>query len=275
MPLCDGGKATYLNKAYICVSKSDLMFKILIRINLMMKYISVFGMAKGLAAFLQTQSGKGEAVFSVGASKHPIHLRRSTSDIDVFNQVFLVQEYKWPMPQTPGFIVDCGANIGLTSIYFARNYPHAQIIAVEPEETNFEVLKRNARGYTTIECVQSGIWNKDTFLKVEDPSAEKWEFTFRETDQAAGATPALCIGTILKRYNRKEIDILKIDIEGSEREVFSSNFEDWLPHTKTIMIELHDNMKKGCSRAFFSALLKYDFSFDVRGRGKTLICTRN
>ena len=61
------------------------------------------------------------------------------------------------------------------------------------------------------------------------------------------------------------IDILKLDIEGSEKEVFSAGFENWMPKTKVIIIELHDAMKPGCSRAVFAAVNKYNFSFNIKG----------
>ena len=56
-----------------------------------------------------------------------------------------------------------------------------------------------------------------------------------------------------------------LDIEGSEKEVFSTDFENWLPKTKVIVIELHDAMKTGCSRAVFAAVNKYNFSFNFKG----------
>jgi hypothetical protein len=59
-------------------------------------------------------------------------------------------------------------------------------------------------------------------------------------------------------YNKKHIDLFKIDIEGAEKEVLSENNE-WLSRTKILIIELHDKKKKGCSNAFFSALSGRNF----------------
>jgi hypothetical protein len=69
------------------------------------------------------------------------------------------------------------------------------------------------------------------------------------------------------------IDILKLDIEGSEKEVFETGYEHWLPKINILIIELHDKMKKGCSRAVFNAISKYDFSFDIKG--ENIIFTNN
>ena len=77
----------------------------------------------------------------------------------------------------------------------------------------------------------------------------------------------------MQQFNMPHIDVLKLDIEGSEKEVFEENFEKWLPLTKVLIIELHDEMKKGCSRAVFNAMNKFDFSFDTKG--ENIIFTNN
>jgi hypothetical protein len=59
------------------------------------------------------------------------------------------------------------------------------------------------------------------------------------------------------------LDVLKLDIEGSEKEVFEKNVEEWLPRTKMLIVEVHDNMRKGASKALFAAISKYDFTFSM------------
>jgi FkbM family methyltransferase len=252
-----------------------MLLKLLLKISLLIKYIRAFGFLLGMGNFLQTHLARGEASIRLPGLKQTIYLRRGTSDIAVFNQVFLVEEYKVSLKESPRFIVDCGANVGLTTVFFRLMYPEAFIVAVEPEASNFAMLERNTSKLDSIHCLRAGIWNRDTFLRVENASAEKWEFTFLETGNQPGAVKAISITSILQQFDRKEIDILKMDIEGSEQEVFSTNYESWLPKVKAILIELHDSIRKGCSSSLFRALLQYDFSFDVVGKGKTVICKRN
>lgn len=59
------------------------------------------------------------------------------------------------------------------------------------------------------------------------------------------------------------IDILKLDIEGSEKEVFESNYAYWLPRTRAIFLEMHDQMRKGASKAVFKAISEFNFSFSM------------
>jgi hypothetical protein len=68
----------------------------------------------------------------------------------------------------------------------------------------------------------------------------------------------------MREQNWNSIDILKVDIEGSEKEVFELNYENWLPKCKAIVIELHDNMKQGTSKSVFKAISQYNFSFEMQ-----------
>ena len=61
------------------------------------------------------------------------------------------------------------------------------------------------------------------------------------------------------------VDILKIDIEGSEKEIFEQGFEEWLPFTKILIVETHDRYKQGSSKAVLKAVSAYNFSLEVSG----------
>jgi hypothetical protein len=78
-----------------------------------------------------------------------------------------------------------------------------------------------------------------------------------------GCIPAYSIASIVKEMNWSTIDLLKLDIEGSEKEVFEKNYESWLPQTKMIIIEVHDHMRKGAAKSVFAATNKYNFSFSM------------
>lgn len=240
------------------------------------KHIHRFGMATGLKIYFQNNcSKKGESAIVPRGYPHPIFLRRPTSDILTFGQVFLNQEYAYPLAFDPEFIIDCGANIGLASVYFKNRHPNAFIVSIEPEESNFKLLQRNVSGYSKMECIQSGVWNKNAILKVEDElNLGHWGFVCKEVAvEGPNTVRAVSVKEIMHRHHFPRIDILKIDVEGAELELFSSGYEEWLPLTRVIMIELHDRFRKGCSKSFFSALVKYDFS--VFQSGENLICIRN
>lgn len=192
--------------------------------------------------------------------KHSILLRNNTTDVCVFYQVFLAKSYDIYYGFEPEVIIDCGANIGLSAIYFKNRFPEAKIIAIEPEMSNFELLKKNTEKYDNIFCIRSGIWNTSTNLIIKDENSENWGFVVEEVDYKNNNTiPAISIDEIISNYGINQIDILKIDIEGSEKELFEINFENWLKVTKVLIIELHDGLRQGASKSFFRAISRYDF----------------
>jgi hypothetical protein len=74
---------------------------------------------------------------------------------------------------------------------------------------------------------------------------------FNEATEGPSRVPALSIGDIVSEFGIEKIDFLKIDIEGSERVVFSENFDSWLPRVNAVACELHDSIVPGCSEAYY------------------------
>lgn len=192
--------------------------------------------------------------------KEPVYLRNSTSDISVFYQVFFQDSYKLDYPSPVEAIIDCGANIGLSSIFYSLHFPQAKIIALEPEENNFNLLVKNCRPYENIIPLKAGIWNKRTGLEVINKTGQPWEMQVVESHAPNADVEAVSVPCLLEKYNLKKIDILKIDIEGSEKELFETGSEKWLPLTKTLIIELHDHYRRGAARSFFRAVHRYEYT---------------
>jgi len=212
-------------------------------------------------------SEKDEVIgYNLKGIKHTLFLRSNTSDHSVFGQIFIDKQYEYPIDFIPETIIDCGANIGLTSVYYANRYPQARIIAVEPESSNFDLLKMNTKDYPNITCLKKGIWDKETNLEIIDNGEGKWAFVTKEVvSQNENTISAVSINDIIKQFSFNRIDIVKIDIEGSEKQVFSKNYEPWLSQTKLVIVELHDKMQHGTSHAFFDAMQHYDYRMDIKG----------
>ncbi len=201
-------------------------------------------------------------------TKHPFFIRSSTSDIAVLNQIFVYQDYEINLPFYPENIIDCGANIGLSVVYFKNRYPDSTIIALEPEDSNFELLKKNTEAYTNIFTLQEGLWNHECSLEImEGPDKKPWSFYLvpTTTEKDKNIVRATGINELMFKYNLKGIDLLKIDIEGAEKELFERNYEDWLPKVKVIVIELHDRFKPLSSKNFLHAISRFDFNIELKG----------
>ncbi|MFR9165132.1 MAG: FkbM family methyltransferase [Dysgonomonas sp.] len=203
----------------------------------------------------------------------PIYLRKGSSDLDVFYEILLYSKYgnKIDKDIDPKIIFDCGANIGLTAICFKRKYPKARIIAIEPEANNYELLLKNTEGYDDIFCLNVGVWNKSTWLEVNNVNATNWGFSFHETEEKTeGSIEAKSIKDMMSEFSVDYIDILKIDIEGAEVDLFDSNYKYWLDRTSLIIIELHDRKGLRCGKKLFERLGEYDFLVEIEG--ENLIC---
>lgn len=201
---------------------------------------------------------------SLPGIRHSFQVRKGTSDTGTFRQVFKEDQYKFQLDGTIESIIDAGANIGLAAIVFSNKFPNARIAAIEPDQGNFELLEKNTSLYNVLN-IRGGVWNKNTYLEIEDRGWGEWAYTVHEVDQPGEQSiSALSVDEIMKRAGFEQIDILKMDIEGSEKEVFEEGYESWLPKTKYLIIEMHDTMKKGASRAVFKAISKYNFSFQSR-----------
>ena len=194
-----------------------------------------------------------------------VYFRPKTTDLTCLADVLLNGEYGIPFRATPKIIIDGGANIGAASLYFSHVYPQAMIYALEPEPSNFAMLKRNCDGVKNILPLQLALWSESARLRFDDPHSEKWAFSVSSGDGTKGSqVEAVGLNDLMRQYGMDCVDILKLDIEGAEREVFSAN-RAWLDKVKIIAIELHDRFKEGCAAAFYDALHGVAFRQEMRG----------
>lgn len=190
----------------------------------------------------------------------PIWLRAGDSDGFVFGQVMIDWQYNFPQVDDVRLIVDAGANIGISALYFARRYPGARIIAIEPDPENYAMLERNTRHLPAIRAVQGAVWPRRASLSIIDPTRSRASKMVSEGEgRGPGGIRSVQLDDIVAEHGR--IDILKLDIEGSEKALFEDpSCAGWLAQTHVIYTELHDWMRPGASRTFYRAITGFDFS---------------
>lgn len=225
--------------------------------------------------------GAGPLVPVLGSGvRFPVYLRVRTSDFQCYKQVFEKKEYAFEVSRQPRTIVDIGANIGLASIYFANEFPEARIFAVEPDLSNFQLLQNNTAPYRQITPILGAVWNENIELQIVDPGTGKWGFIAQRTDVKNGQpgkmherVRGLTMPCLLQEVGIDQVDILKVDIEGSEKELFGGRL-DWINRVDAIIIETHDWLKPGCSQSVADATSDFDHrwqlgenQFIVRRRG--------
>ena len=208
--------------------------------------------------------GVAEVALICNKSQSKIYMRPGGSDPLTYNQIFVSGEYNFEcLPERADIIVDVGANIGLSALYFSKKYKNAKIIAVEPEVENFRLLSMNAEfQIPSIVLERAAIWGRDgsVDLRTHDEngkSLDSWGV------QVAGArmsqlpqVPSFTLDTLFRKHGLDRVDILKIDVEGAELEIFSATSQDWKTIVDYIIIETHDRFRSGCEAAVRSALEK-------------------
>ncbi len=225
--------------------------------------------------------------------EHPIILRNNTMDRYVYDEIFLHRCYDAEMTNSlkyrnyksrfsvrpPRFIIDIGGNIGLAAVYYAIMYPDATIISIEPDLSNFIALCENTKHYKNIIAVRGAVWGSKTKVSITNRSQAftggQWvdgkrvngifnsgKFIVEEKSvDGEDMVETFTIDELIEKFDIDKIDILKIDCEGGEREIFSGEYEKWLPKVKVLVFEHHDFYKDGCTKAAFRAISNYDFHF--------------
>lgn len=174
-------------------------------------------------------------------------------------------------------IIDCGSNIGSSSCYFSRQYKNALVILVEPDIKNFNFSKKNAFGNDFL-YFNKAISNQKQIKKflIDD----KDNRGSRISDLGSNEVECITVKDILE-YSEKSNQfpfLIKIDIEGYEKELFRNNY-DWVDKFKVIIIELHDWMLPGQNNSFnflnaISNIMNNNKKRDLIISGENLILIR-
>ncbi len=184
----------------------------------------------------------------------PVFCRPKTSDIFPMWQVFGIKEFDIAQSFTPEIIIDAGANTGYGSVFYAAKFPHARILAVEPDSENLEMVELNLKPFPNVQVVHGAIWWRNTDLVIKNPKADYWSFRVCEAESSEiNSIPGFTIQTLLDNYGLSHVDLVKMDIEGAEGELFRKGDLEWLDLCRVLVIEVHgdsafkivdDTMKK-------------------------------
>lgn len=212
-----------------------------------------------------------------------VWVREGTSDPYVVQQIFETEEFNistapqfaWVRAaydamlaagETP-LVIDCGANIGMSCLYFAKHLPKARIVGIEPARDNVELARRNTSRNPQIEIVEAAVHDRKVPLALTNPDAEKYAFQVWEAEQHAETSiEAVTIGQLMQLHGARRNLIVKVDIEGGEHALFRSN-TGWLDHTNLLICETHDWLfpGQGTSRTLFQAIAGRKFEVIQKG----------
>jgi len=196
---------------------------------------------------------------------------RGTSDVLTFGQIFIDDEYKSLRGiENVETIIDLGANVGFASVYFLSCFPKARVLSVEPDAENVAMCSSNLRSFGERSKVLHGAaWSECTMLKLlTQVRGREWgRRVERVAEASAAVVTAWDVPTLITMTGSHGIDLLKIDIEGSETEIFDHTSNEWLKKVRNLCIELHG---RECEEAFFDALRGFDY--EIAHTGELTIC---
>ncbi|MEO0552467.1 MAG: FkbM family methyltransferase [Bacteroidota bacterium] len=213
-------------------------------------------------------------------------LKRNSSDALVLKQIFLDQEYFAIISLANerniscNTIIDAGANVGLTSIYFSKYFPNASIIALEPNKNTYQRLVENIKlnNSKNIITIEEGIWSTNTFLRGDYSFRDHndWSFSLKETNTRTNdAIKCTTLDVLIEKSSWDTVDLLKIDIEGGEDAVFNTvdEVKGWLPKVKIVAVEIHNEFN--CRDRIYNILTYYNFGIKETTEGLTIATNNN
>ena len=220
-------------------------------------------------------------------TQNRIIVRPTESDIFVAGQIFGWQDYtispvlqkklnrmahEWEKEKSTPVIIDGGGNVGYSAIYFSEIFPKAVILAVEPDPATCEIMKKNTANHPHIKVVHGALWkdNEGVALDYSDQNGS-WATRTIAADRP-DLTPSYTIEEMLKKVPDARLLILKLDIEGAEKQVCeaSANIIHDVPY---IVIEPHDFMLGGeaCLSPLFKAIAGRKVDTLIQGENLVLI----
>ncbi len=209
-----------------------------------LRVIFDYGKLLAIKSFQTRTSG------TVRLAGYIIHFGDITQLTGIFKEVFVDRDYYCALPAKP-IIIDAGANIGISTLFFKTQYPHAKIIAFEPHPKTFELLKRNIEenALKGVELHNSALGSSEepiTFYVSSDmaqgdigASAIKQHVEYFHLDK--GKTIEITVPCQkLSQFIQSPVDLLKLDVEGSEGKVIRDLKEN-LRYVKNLVMEYHYN----------------------------------
>jgi len=196
------------------------------------------------------------------------------ADAFIFGEVFDHRYYDFELPVVPQTILDLGANVGYTAIFFDRKFTNAEIACVEPMPQNVAVLRQNlALNDVAATVIDAAVTVTDSIVQMETHARDyghKIAVDPMEVTTDLVSCKGISVPSIMKQMGWNRISLLKVDIEGYERFLLKENCS-WLGLVDAICIECHP----GYDEADLKRLAQdYGFQGPTRLPGTWLLIAR-
>ena len=188
-----------------------------------------------------------------------ISYRNAQELLHGFDEIFIQELYKIEL-EPNCYIIDCGANIGLSVIYLKQLLPTCALLAFEPDEQNFSLLSRNVSSFKfeDVELKNEAVWIENTTIGFTNEGSMSSKVD--QNDTAGKKIKA----SRLKDFLNKKVDFLKIDIEGAEYAVIK-DVQDVLYNVRNLFLEYHGTFDQNKELVdIFNILSNSGFQFYIK-----------
>ena len=160
----------------------------------------------------------------------------AASFLVLYEDLIVREAYRFEANRSEPVIIDGGANIGVSTIYFKKAHPQSRVIAFEPDPEIFKILEQNCKafGLSGVELIQKALWLSDGFLRFKREGSDAGRVATTSDDGEVIDVPACR----LRPYLNEEVDLLKLDIEGAETAVLQ-DCADLLSNVRHLFVEYH------------------------------------
>jgi len=185
------------------------------------------------------------------------------SFLSSFEAIYLRKVYHFVEPSGSPRILDCGANIGLATLYFLQQFEKPRITAFEPDPRIFQILKKNARGHRSegLQLIESAVSTSDQPLRFLPDGSDGGRVA--EDGESTIEIPACR----LRDFLDEQIDFLKMDIEGAEFDVIH-DCQDRLGNVKRLFVECHCEGSTSRLADLLSTLSSSGFNYHIFSRAE-------
>lgn len=190
----------------------------------------------------------------------------------LFKEIFIKKTYYFNTSNSSPLIFDCGANVGLATIYFKSIYPDSKVIAFEANAITHDILKNNLRDYTDVITYQKALVDFEGEIKFFYNKEETGDLGM-SINERYFKDFEIVPATKLSNYIEKEVDLLKLDIEGAEDLVLKDLINSKkIKFIRQMIIEYHHQDLKMTSKIgkFISDLEQNNFTCHISTENEEL-----
>ena len=179
--------------------------------------------------------GNEDKIKRASINGHMFHFKKTEEMVHAYREIFITDIYRFRSDNPRPLIIDCGAHIGMSLVFFKQLFPNSRILAFEPDPESFSLLQENTRAFSDITLEPKAVWIHNKGVSFE----QRGDMSSRIVDGATENIPVKTISSArLRDYLTEPVDMLKMDIEGVEIDVLL-DCKDRLHLVKNMFVEFH------------------------------------